>query len=48
MRFFYLAVFAVVSVLLGATGYITIRDMYIGTTILLAAEYIECAIDRKK
>ena len=48
MRFVYLAVFAVASVFLGATGHITVRDMYIGMTMLLAAEYIECAIERKK
>lgn len=48
MRFIYLAVFTVVSIILGATGHITERDMYIGATILLAAEYIECAIERKK
>lgn len=48
MRFVYLAVFAVVSTFLGAIGHITVHDMYIGMTVLLAAEYIECAIERKK
>jgi len=48
MRFVYLAVFTVVSIFLGATGHIAERDMYIGMTVLLAAEYIECAIERKK
>jgi len=48
MKFFYLAAFAVVSIFLGATGHIAMRDMYIGTTIFLAAEYIECATERKK
>jgi len=43
----YLAVFIVVSIFLGATGHIEERDMYIGMTIL-AAEYIKCAIERKK
>lgn len=42
MRFFYLAAFAVVSIFLGATVHIEMRDMYIGMTVLLAAEYIEC------
>lgn len=48
MRFVYLVVFAVVSIFLGATGHIEIRDMYIGMAMFLAAEYIECAIERKK
>ena len=48
MRFVYLAIFAIVSIFLGATGNIAVRDMYIGMTMLLAAEYIECAIDRTK
>ena len=48
MRFVYLAVFTVVSIFLGATGNIAVRDMYIGMTMFLAAEYIECAIERKK
>lgn len=48
MRFFYLVIFAVISIFLGATGQIELRDMYIGTTMFLAAEYIECAIERKK
>lgn len=48
MRFVYLAVFAIVSVFLGSNGHIAVRDMYIGMTVFLAAEYIECAIKRKK
>lgn len=48
MRLVYLAVFAVVTVFFGATRQIAVRDMYIGMTMLLAAEYIECAIERKK
>lgn len=48
MRFVYLAVFAVVSIFLRATGHIAMHDMYIGMTMFLAAEYIECAIERKK
>lgn len=48
MRFFYLVAFTVVSIFLGATGHIEIRDMYIGMAMFLAAEYIECAIERKK
>lgn len=48
MKFVYLAIFAAVSLSLGVAGHITLRDMYIGMTMLLAAEYIECAIERKK
>jgi hypothetical protein len=48
MRFIYLAAFTVVSIFLGTIGHIEIRDMYIGMTMFLAAEYIECAIERKK
>ena len=48
MKFVLPVVFTVVSIFLGATGYIEIRDMYIGMTMFLAAEYIECAIERKK
>lgn len=48
MRFVYRVVFSVVSIFLGATGHIAVRDMYIGMTMLLAAEYIECVIERKK
>lgn len=48
MKFIYLVVFTVVSIFLGATGHIAERDMYIGMIVFLAAEYIECAIERKK
>ena len=48
MRLIYLAAFTVISIFLGATRHIEIRDMYIGMAMFLAAEYIECAIERKK
>ena len=48
MRFVYLVIFAVVSIFLRTTGHIAVCDMYIGMTMFLAAEYIECAIERNK
>lgn len=43
-----LVVWCIVSVLARAFGVIDTADAYIGMTILLAAIYIECAIEREK
>ena len=48
MTFVILVVWHIVSVLARAFEVISAADMYIGMTILLAAIYIECAIERKK
>ena len=48
MKWIYLVIFAVYSILLVITRDVTARDLYIGATIFLAAEYIEDAIERNK
>lgn len=48
MTFAILVVWCIISVFAGVFEKISEADMYIGMTILLAAIYIECAIERKK
>ena len=48
MKYLLLIIFAVYSVAMLMIGTITTEDLYIGTVIMLAAEYIENAIERKE
>lgn len=48
MPFVILVVWFIVSIVARAFEVISTADAYIGMTILLAAIYIECAIERKK
>jgi hypothetical protein len=48
MTFVILVIWCLVSALAIASKEISAADMYIGMTILLAAEYIEWVIERKK
>ncbi len=48
MKWLLIILFTVYSVAMLVTGNITTGNFYIGTVILLAAEYIEDAIERKE
>ena len=48
MKWFLLIIFALYSVAMVMTNNITMSDLYIGTVIFMAAEYIEDAIERKE
>lgn len=48
MKWVLLIIFALVSIVMIAAHEVDTRDIYIATSIFLAAEYIECAIERKK
>ena len=48
MTFVILVVWCILSFFAGVFEKISTADMYIGMTILLAAIYIECAIEHKK
>lgn len=47
MKWILLIAFAMITIYLLFTGCITIKESYIGTVIMLAAEYIEDAIQRR-
>lgn len=46
MKWFLLIAFAIISLVLMFTGGITTKELYIGTVVMLAAEYVEDAIER--
>ena len=46
MKLFLLIFFALYSIMLVITNNITVGELYIGTVIFMAAEYIEDAIQR--
>ena len=48
MTFVILVIWCIVSFLARVFEVISTADIYIGMTILLAAIYIECAIEHKK
>lgn len=48
MKWVLLIMFLLVSILMLAARAVDTRDIYIATSIFLAAEYIECAIAREK
>lgn len=48
MKWVVLIMFALVSIFMLAAREVDTRDIYLATSIFLAAEYIECAIEREK
>lgn len=48
MKWVPLIMFALISIVSLISGAIEAKDIYLGAVIFLAAEYIECAIERKK
>ena len=46
MKWFLLIVFTIISLVLLFTGGITTKELYIGAVVMLAAEYVEDAIER--